>query len=195
MKDNKIRSKYYTIELYNESENINFNDKIELIKKYDYAYILHNKDNAKEHYHVVVAFANYRYKNAICEEFNIPSNYIEPIRSIEGILTYLIHLNYKSKYQYSIDDVVGSNGLLTKLKKAIKNNGLEEENKVLELIQYIDNSEVITYTRFIKYACSIGRFDVVRRSQYLFTKIIDEHNQNVRMFLDDEKLSWYNERE
>ena len=163
--------------------------------KYDYAYNLHDKDGVKPHYHVVVAFPNYRYKTSLEEEFNIPSNYIEEVRSLEGILTYLIHLNDKSKYQYSIDDVVGSNALLTKLKKAIKNNGLEEENKVLELIQYIDNSEVITYTRFIKYACSIGRFDVVRRSQYLFTKIIDEHNTNVRMFLDDERLSWYNERE
>lgn len=173
---NKIRSKYFTIELYNESENINFNDKIELIKKYDYAYILHDKDNCKAHYHCVIIFNNYRYLNAISEELNIPTNYIEEVRTIDCMLTYLIHLNDKSKYQYDINEVIGSPSAIQKLKKALKNNGLEEESKVADLIQYIDSSGYLSLHKFVSYACSIGRFDVVRRSQYLFIKIIDEHN-------------------
>lgn len=195
MKEDKIRSKYYTIELYEDSDNINFNDKIELIKRYNYAYIKHDKDGGKEHYHVVVAFPNYRYKTALCEELGIPPNYIEPVRSIEGMLTYLIHLNDKQKYQYKIEDVIGTDKLLNQFKKCIKNNDLVEEEKVLDLIKYIDNSEHLTFTRFIKYACSIGRFDIVRRSQYLFTKIIEEHNTNVALFIDDVKLSWYYEND
>lgn len=191
----KERSKYYGIELYEESENLCFREKMEKIKNYDYAYIKHDKDGVKEHYHVVLDFANYRYKNAVCEEFNLPANYVEPINSIDGMLTYLIHLNQKNKYQYQIDEVNGTQKTLSKFHKALKNNGKVEEDKVMELIDYISNQEYLTTIRFIRYACSIGMFDIVRRSQYLFNKIIDEHNKQVLMFVDDVKLSWYNERE
>lgn len=177
-----IRSKYFTIELYEESENINFNNKIDLVKRYEYAYILHNKDGVKNHYHCVVAFQNYRYLNAVSEEFEIPVNYIEPIRSLDNILMYLIHFNDKSKYQYNFDEVIGSKTLLEKLKKCIKNNGVEEEQKVLDLLDFVCRSSYITFVAFVKYACSIGRFDVVRRNQYLFVKIIEQHNQKI---LDD----------
>ena len=193
MKEEKIRSKYYTIELYDESENINFNDKIEIIKKYNYAYIKHDKDGVKEHYHVVMAFPNYRYKTSLCEELGIPPNYIEPVRSIEGMLTYLIHLNDKQKYQYKLEDVIGSSKLLNQFKKCIKNNDLVEEEKIIELLDYIDRSEYITFKRFIRYACSIGRFDIVRRSQYIFIRLLEEHNTKVLEVIDDIKLSWYND--
>lgn len=191
----KERSKYYGIELYEESENLCFREKMEKIKNYDYAYIKHDKDGCKEHYHVVLDFANYRYKNAVCEEFDLPSNYVEPINSIDGMLTYLIHLNQKNKHQYGIDEVNGTQKTLSKFHKALKNNGKVEEEKVVELIDYISNQEYLTTMRFIRYACSIGMFDIVRRSQYLFNKIIDEHNKQVLMFVDDIKLSWYNEKE
>lgn len=189
----KIRSKYYTLELYNESDNIRFTDKIEKIKNYNYAYILHDKDNCKPHYHVVISFANYRYISAVSEELDIPANYLEPVTSIEGMLTYLIHLNQKNKYQYNIEEVYGSDKLLNQFKKCIKNNDLVEEEKVLDLIQFIDSSEYLTFTKFIKYACSIGRYDIVRRSQYLFCKIIDEHNGHILQVVDDIKMSWYND--
>lgn len=174
--NDKIRSKYFTIELYDESENINFNDKIELIKKYDYAYIRHDKDGVKTHIHCVVMFNNYRYLNAVSEEFDIPPNYIQKVRTLDSILTYLIHLNDKSKYQYDIKEVIGSINALEKLNKSYKNNGLEEENKILDLISYIDSCDYLTFTKFVKFACQIGRFDIVRRSQYLFIKLIEEHN-------------------
>ena len=191
----KKRSKYYGIELYEESENLKFSEKIEIIKKYDYAYIWHDKDNSKKHAHLVLAFNNYRYQDAVCEELNIPSNYVEPINSIDGMLTYLIHLNQPNKHQYDVNEVIGTTKVLNMFKKALKNNGKVEEDKVLELIEFITKSEYLTLTRFIKYACSIGMFDIVRRSQYLFNKIIDEHNEIVLQFVDDIKLSWYNERE
>lgn len=176
---NKIRSKYYTIELYNESENINFNDKIDLIKKYDYAFILHDKDNCKSHYHCVIIFNNYRYLNSVSEELNIPTNYIEEVRTIDGMLTYLIHLNDKSKFQYNINDIVGSEKAINMFYKAYKNNGLVEENKIIDLLHYIDTCGYLTLHKFIIYACSIGRYDIVRRSQYIFLKIIDEHNNSL----------------
>lgn len=189
----KTRSKYYTIELYPQSDTIQFDKKIDKIKMYDYAYILHDKDEAKPHYHVVISFVNYRYIEAVADELDIPINYIEPIRNLNAILTYLIHLNDSSKYQYELKDVQASNSLMAKLLKAYKNNGLEEESKIIELIEYIDRSEYLTYTRFVKYACNIGRYDIVRRSQYLFIKIIDEHNDKILRIVDDIKLSWYNE--
>lgn len=188
----KTRSKYYGLELYEKSDNLQFDKVIKIVQKYEHAYILHDKDNAKKHYHVVLMFDNYRYIDSVCEELGIPNNYIEAIRSIDGMLTYLIHLNQKNKYQYSIDEVQGTSLALDKFKKALKNNGLEEEQKVIELIDYIQKEEYLTFTRFVKYSCSIGRYDIVRRSQYLFVKMIEEHNKHIMEIVDDIKLSWYN---
>ena len=98
-------------------------------------------------------FNNYRYLNAVAEEFNIPNNYIQEVRSLDGILTYLIHLNDKSKFQYDIKEIVGSKKALEKIHKAYKNNGLEEENKIIDLLDFIDKQQHLTFTKFIRYAC------------------------------------------
>ena len=53
-----------------------------ITKNFDYALIKHDcdlKDNSlelkKEHYHVVIAFKNYRYLNSMVDELKISSNF------------------------------------------------------------------------------------------------------------------------
>ena len=77
-----IRSLYWGLILYDDSENLNFNDKIITIaQNFDYVYIKHDKDidtngNLKKiHYHIILKFNNYKWLKSLSDELNIPMNY------------------------------------------------------------------------------------------------------------------------
>lgn len=158
---------------------------LEFIKlNYDYAMIVHNKDTndegelKKEHTHVVVSFPNAKWNTALAEELGIALNYIEKCRSLDNALEYLIHYNDDSKHQYEFDEVQGN--LKAKLKQIMANDGKDENQKALELINYIESQVgLIDELSFFKYACDIGMYDVARRSSYILLRLIDKHNSNI----------------
>lgn len=158
---------------------------LEFIKNnYDCAYIVHDKDLTdqneikKSHTHVVISFSNAKWNTSIANELGITSNYIQKCRDFEKALDYLIHFNDDSKHQYDIDEVHGN--LKAKLKTIIMNSDKDENDKSLELINYIENYiGVLSVTSFSKYCAKIGRWDVFRRSSIIYIKLIDEHNKIV----------------
>jgi len=158
---------------------------LEFIKlNYDYAMIEHNQDKnengelKKSHVHIVIAFPNAKWNTSVAEELGITPNYIEKCRDMDKALEYLIHYNDNTKFQYDIDDVQGN--LKNQLKKILLNDGKDENQKVLELFDYIENYPyMIEEIDFFKYAASIGMYDVVRRSSYLFIRVIDKHNSKL----------------
>lgn len=148
-----------------------------------YAYICHDKDilddgsTKKVHYHIVVSFSNYRWRNAIAEELKITPNYLEKIRNLENALKYLIHYNNSNKYQYAIDDVHGT--LKQKLEAYINTQDKTESEKVLELLCYIEEtSTFLKLSDFIRFVCNNNMYDIYRRSATTFVKLIEEHNVN-----------------
>lgn len=147
----------------------------------EYAFINHDKDlledgtTKKLHTHVVIKFKNYRWKNAIAEELGIPCNYLEKCRNLELALKYLIHFNNEEKYQYSINEVYGP--LKIKLNNYMLNTDKTENEKVLELLDYIENNDKYIYlSTFIRYCCNSGLYDIYRRSATSFVKLLEEHN-------------------
>lgn len=155
-----------------------------IISHYSYAYIVHNRDILddgslkKEHTHIVIKFNNYRWRNAIADELGITPNYLEKCRNLENALKYLIHFNNEDKAQYDISEVHGD--LSLKLINYLDNTEKSESDKVLELLDFINNIDgFLTYNTFVKYVCSIGLFDIYRRSALTFIKLIDEHNKNI----------------
>lgn len=185
MKAEKIRSRKFCMLLY-PLEDETHAKALEFIKlNYDYALIEHNKDTnekgelKKSHTHIVISFSNAKWNTALAEELNIPVNYIEKCRSFDNALEYLIHYNDDTKHQYSIDDVQGN--LKSKLQQIMANDGKDENQKALELMRYIENHVgFIDELSFFKYACSIGMYDVARRSSYILLRLIDRHNQDVK---------------
>lgn len=146
-----------------------------------YAYIMHDKDILEDgtpkklHFHIVISFNNYRWRNAISTELGITPNYIEKIRNLENSLKYLIHYNNSNKYQYSIEDVKGT--LKHKLENYINSQDKTESEKVLELLSYIENYKgYLKLTDFIKYVCDTNLYDIYRRSATTFVKLLEEHN-------------------
>lgn len=177
----KFRARNFNLVLYEEDET--HKKALEYIEKnYDYALILHDKDFdekgeiKKPHYHVVIRFNNAKWNTALSEELKIQENYIEESRSLKRSLLYLIHFYDEDKYQYNIDEVKGT--LKKKLKEYINNDDKSENEKVLELLNFIDDSlEEISYVSFIRYCASIGYWDVYRRAAGTFEKYINRHNE------------------
>lgn len=179
---NNERSCSWAMVLY-PSEDPSHKDAFDfIIKNYSkYAYIKHDKDVLdngelkKEHYHFLVQFPNYRWRNAIANELNITPNYLEKVRNVENSLKYLIHFNNSDKYQYDIDEVQGT--LKNKLISYINTTDKTESDKVIELLDYLDShKKFIKLSDFVRYICSINMYDIYRRSATTFVKILEEHN-------------------
>lgn len=171
------RSKYWALILYEDSEIYNYNEVFEYIKThFDYVGILHDKDGVKNHFHFVLKFNNYKWLSSLVDELNIPFNYFESINSYNSMLLYLIHFDYKDKYNYSINDVFGNHEIISKLNKLIKTGNLSEEEKFIMILDYIDNSDFISFSNFYRYCCSIGVISFVRGYGVIIKSLIEEHN-------------------
>ena len=156
-------------------------------KTYDHCYILHDKDLnddgslKKPHWHVVISCKHATWNTALAKELDIPLNYIQEIRNIDLMLEYLIHANEEEKHQYFLDDVKGTANLKHQLKKSIEIDTLSEGDKVIELIEIIENADKeISISSFSRACAMMGRWDIFRRSGAIFLKMIEEKNKNLQ---------------
>lgn len=82
----------------------------------DYAYILHNKDNAPPHIHIFLSFASDRrgidilkwFDNIIDEKGQIVNTRFEPVKNSESLIDYLTHKNEQNKQKYEETDIIYS---------------------------------------------------------------------------------------
>lgn len=182
----KYRNRRHAVLLYPDcSDHVSALSLIE--KTYDYCYILHDKDTnedgslKKPHWHVVISCKHAVWNTALSKDLDIPLNYIQEIRNIDLMLEYLIHANEEDKHQYSLDDVKGSANLKQKLKKNLEIDTLSEGDKVIELIEIIENTDkVISISSFSRACATMGRWDVFRRSGAIFLKMIEEKNKKLQ---------------
>jgi len=151
-------------------------------KNFKYCGIVHNHDLddkgnlKKEHEHIVLYFDNPRTIDSISKEMNLPNQYIEKYSSLKTALLYLLHYNQGDKVQYNFDDTYGD--LKNELKKYITNTPSSEEDRVLKLLDIIDNYYKFTsYSTFLRDVCNNGLYDILRRNNYMFLKILDKKNE------------------
>lgn len=178
----KFRSRKFCILLY-PNEDISHKNALDYLKlNYDIAYINHNNDYnevgeiKKEHTHVVISLDNAKWNTALSDEISLPLNYIQKCRSFENALEYLIHYHDNTKHQYNLNEVQGN--LKQKLEKILKLDGKDENDKCIELLEYIEkNQNYIYVSEFARYCASIGMWDVFRRASAIYLSIINEHNQ------------------
>lgn len=82
----------------------------------DYAYIVHNKDDAPPHIHIFMCFGSDRrgadilkwFDNLIDEKGQLINTRFEAVKSSESLLDYLTHKNEADKFQYSEADIIYS---------------------------------------------------------------------------------------
>jgi len=182
----KYRSPKHCVLLYPDDPN--HVNALKMIKEStDYLCILHDKDKTKEgelkkpHWHIILVYKNATWNSAIAEEFSIPLNYIQRLRNYEAASEYLIHANEPEKHQYTLDEVSGTVRLKNKLKTSIETGEITEGEKVIELIELIENADkYISIGSFARACAAMNRWDVFRRSGAIFLKMIEEKNKSLR---------------
>jgi len=179
----KYRSRKHCVLLYPDcAEHLVILEKIKTT--YEHAGILHDKDvdesgNVKKpHYHIVVSFKNAMWNTAISKELGLPLNLIQQCRNEESALAYLIHFLEENKHHYALDEVFGTSSLKKALKAVTEKETLSEGDKVIELLEMIENADKhIDLMSFSKMCASAGRWDIFRRSASIFLKVIEEKNK------------------
>lgn len=151
---------------------------------FEYACVTHDRDveedgsEKKSHVHVMWRFPQARYIDAVAKELTITENYIRQCGSLEKYGRYLIHADDPDKTQYEFSEVEGD--LRTLIAKSFDKQKTEDE-KVLSLLELLDSvPTTLTVTQFIRLACAHGLYSEVRRNGYMMSKILEEHNQEVR---------------
>lgn len=180
MKDRN--KKYYTFcfVLYSDSLDYDYNKIIDYITKNwtNYGYIVHSpeKDQSKEHTHVLVHFDNKRYINAIAKELNIGANYIQPCNLVP-YLRYLIHFDDEDKIQYSPYEVQGP--LQAKLLECIKTKRTETEDVSIILSYIFEYQGTLRFCTLSQFVVQQGVYSAYRRNYIFFKDLVLEHNQNI----------------
>ena len=158
---------------------------LDFIKQhYQYALIVHDKDLTedgepkKSHVHVMWRFGQARYRDAVAKELGLEPNYLHQCGSLEKYGRYLVHADDPDKAQYTLEQVEGD--LRPLVAKALEHEKTEDEKvlALLELLESIDS--VLTVTQFVKIACANGLYSEVRRNGYMMSKILEEHNTEVK---------------
>ena len=107
----------------------------------EWAYILHDKDDTRPHYHIYVNFGN----NGVSHElvaswFEVPPNFVNKIKGRKtDMLLYLTHGNetQKHKHQYEPSEVVSNFAFEVEIEKS-KIIGNFKQYSFAEMLKYID---------------------------------------------------------
>lgn len=179
-----MNKRFYCIEiiLYLDNE-LHLNLLNDLIKKYNYAYILHDKDKEddgtlkKEHIHLLIFFKNARWGSAILKEINIDNpNLIEFREDKAKAIQYLIHSNNLDKFQYNYEDIKSDINI-----DIYFNKYKDDETKDIAIIyDFIYNYVGYLYYNTLYYYCVSNNLWASYRRNYLIIKdLVQEHNLNL----------------
>jgi len=157
---------------------------IEYIKEnLHYASIIHNRDITEDgtikklHMHIVIRYLNAKTISACAKELGIKENYIQPCKKdYKKALLYLIHYDEPKKIGYSIDEVEGD--LKSVLIKTLQGFNTEDDS-VLKIINILNQLQYTSLNDFVQIICMEGLYSYFRRSQYIFVRLLDEHNNSL----------------
>lgn len=92
----------------------------------DYAYILHNKDDKKEHIHIDIRTKDSCNSDDVAKWFGILPNAVGRVKGRwSDVLKYLIHANAKDKFQYDSSEVISNFDWQKAIQKGNDDNRLD----------------------------------------------------------------------
>lgn len=146
--------------------------------------IIHEEGEDKYlHTHFFIDMTNAKTISAVAKIVKCKETDIQYIKSYKGAIGYLIHHNLKNKYNYS-KDIVQYNDykLYSEFEKIIKDDE-EEDDKVIPLIEYINNFDgILYYANFLRYVYTTRQWSTYRRNATTFIKLIEEHNYHFNKY-------------
>lgn len=157
--DKKYRN--WMILLYKDTSDYTYDDVLFYIKGAfkNYAYIEHKpeREEKKEHTHVIIALDNACTLSALSNKVGVPSRFIKNITTLRGSCRYLTHIDYTDKTQYPLSDVVISNSFKQRYLKSF--DDLETDSDMLSNIytfidDFKDLSPIELEIELTKFVCS-----------------------------------------
>lgn len=107
------RYRHFMILLYEDTTSYDFKSVLQDIKGNfkNYAYIEHKKEKeeTKNHYHLILSLDNPRTIESLSKRLGISRNFIQNIKGLRGSCRYLIHKDNEEKIQYDLNNVIVSN--------------------------------------------------------------------------------------
>ena len=164
----------------------------QIIRRWDYTYILHDKDITsntdfivfhggevtpgdedlkKAHYHVLLHLPMKREPSQIARELNIEPRFVQRVSDRTSYLCYLVHTGLYDKYQYNSKDVHSNRPSL--FREAVQSVLTDSERilQVLDIIQYKNCSDL---TFAIRVLCLEGYGSYVNKNFSLIKALVEE---------------------
>lgn len=146
IKEKEIRTRNWFITINHNAECfVDFKERVTVINKLSFAYILHDKDiQVEPHYHCVLKYQDAKTFGMIQKHF--PGAHIEPAESMFKCCRYLIHLDDPDKFQYSVSEVADNENLFGYFVQHDDHLKLDE----ITLIENVENGNVTNIVDAIK---------------------------------------------
>ena len=136
-----------------------------------YAYIKHDKDNKKVHYHVVIGFFEPTTKEQISKKFGITSKQVQPLSNLNGSIFYFTHFGIPEKYKYDINEIKYYNVDVPNIFAKGLQSDLSVSASLKQIIQYKRFSKCNNYDLLI--FCIDNGFCDIYRKYYQIIKDIN----------------------
>lgn len=165
---------YRNVEIILYDENILY-DKLKILNKYkniQWAYIMHDKDNVKEHYHLRIFCEDKKSISAWAKLLKVEKHEIEILIYKKLSIRYLVHLDNPEKYQYSFDNIISN----FELKSYLTNQSSETDDITL-ILSFIDTSGYISMYTLANYCLSNHLWSSYRRNYSIIREYLLEHNK------------------
>lgn len=135
----------------------------------------------KAHVHVVFSVKNPRTNTGFAKEIKVESRLVRIVNGLSSQLAYLCHRDNKTKYPYNPDIVCGP--LSVRLPTDLKSVDGYYPQMVIEVVEWIESKEYITWKEVIKYCNKYGYNDILYNSK-------SSYYQSVRQaFYDKQRAS------
>lgn len=114
-----VKYQYFSFLIYPESDvQKKIFNYLESVKVFKYAYILHDEDKKKEHFHVCVKTPKFQTLGSFISFFRpyLPNGYAEGVSNVTSLLLYFLHMTPEAieahKKRYPLDALKGDYDLL-----------------------------------------------------------------------------------
>lgn len=165
---------YRNVEIILYDENILY-DKLQILNRYkniQWAYIMHDKDNVKEHYHLRIFCEDKKSISAWSKLLKVEKHDIETLTYKKLSIRYLVHLDNPEKYQYSFDNIVSNFEV-----KPYLTNKSSEIDDISTILNLIDNSGYLTLYFITNFCVSHNLWSSYRRNYSIIREYLIEHNK------------------
>lgn len=181
------RKKYVNFGVILYPENPDHVNMLDYLEKHDWlfdvVYILHDKDDKKPHWHVMIHAKSQYTVSSFVKFFKVWIDYAEPITSCQSYVAYMLHdtPDSMSKHLYSVSDLHGNEKLI---RKFTQNGNFVQLGEVLQHISENHGSML----RLLSDVVASDRKDLLETVKEYQSLICTASNQEYRRMLEKERI-------